>query len=250
MADHSDKERIPGVPRYRTPKGLKTDGTEPFFPNFLLKEWIAGSVLLVGYFIWIMFNPVGLEEVANPADTSFLPVPDWYFLFLYQLLKYIPGQAIWLGTVVVPGLAVTLLLFVPFLDRKKSRHPYKRIIPTSAMVLSLIFMGWLTYEAEAQHEAALAKNPHKPKAPVAKDTALVEPNHPGAKTFSSNCAACHGADLKGQIGPSLLGVGNKYNAQQIEEIIAKGKPAGMPAGVVQGDDAKKVADWLSKQKQK
>jgi menaquinol-cytochrome c reductase cytochrome b/c subunit len=249
MADHSNKERIPGVPRYRKPKGLKIDGTEPFFPNFLLKEWIVGSVFLVAFIMWILFNPVDLEAVADPQDTSFIPVPDWYFLFLYQLLKYVPGQVVWLGTVVVPGLAVALLLLVPWIDRSKTRHPFKRLIPTGAMILSLIFMAWLTYEADEQHKHALAKNPPKPKAPAVKDTAIVAPSDPGAKIFSQSCATCHGAELKGQVGPSLLGVGNKLKPEQIEEIITKGRGA-MPPGIVQGDDTKKVAEWLGKQQQK
>ncbi|BCJ85413.1 menaquinol-cytochrome c reductase cytochrome b/c subunit [Effusibacillus dendaii] len=250
MADHSGKERIPGVPRYRRPKDMPTSGTEPFFPNFLLKEWIVGSVILVAFILWIIFNPVELTAVADPADTSFIPVPDWYFLFLYQLLKYIPGEIIWLGTVVIPGIAFTLLLLAPWLDRRKARHPMKRPIATWGMVIAMVFMGWLTYEARMQHEEALAKNPPKPAAPQVKDTAIVDPNDPGAKIFAQNCAACHGAELKGQVGPSLLGVGNKYTAEQIQGIIKSGKPPIMPANVVQGDDAVKVAQWLAKQKQK
>lgn len=250
MSDNANKERIPGVPRYRRPKDMPHDGSEPFFPNFLLKEWIVGSVILVAFIVWVVFNPVELAGVADPSDSSFIPVPDWYFLFLYQLLKYIPGQVVWLGTVVVPGIAFTLLAIVPWLDRKKARHPFKRPIPTIAMMLTLVFMAWLTYEAEAQHEAAVAKNPPKPKAALPKDTALVDASDPAAKTFAQTCAGCHGAELKGQVGPSLLGVGNKYTSEQIQAIIKSGKPPVMPPGVLQGDDAKKVADWLAKQKQK
>lgn len=251
MADHSGKEKIPGAPRYRVPKDMPNDGSEPFFPNFLLKEWIVGSVVLVAFILWVVFNPVELGNVADPTDTSFIPVPDWYFLFLYQLLKYIPGDYVWLGTVVIPGIATLVLLLAPWLDRRKARHPFKRPIATSAMMLTLFFMAWLTYEAEVQHEEALAKNPPKAPKPDIKDTAIVEPNDPAAKTFSTMCAGCHGADLKGQAGPMLLGVGNKYqDPKQIEEIILKGTTRGMPGGLVQGDDAKKLAEWLAKQKQK
>ncbi|GAX89753.1 menaquinol-cytochrome c reductase cytochrome b/c subunit [Effusibacillus lacus] len=250
MADQSGKERIPGVPRYRKPKDMPTNGTEPFFPNFLLKEWIVGSVLLVAFILWIVFNPVELAAVADPSDTSFIPVPDWYFLFLYQLLKYIPGDYVWLGTVVIPGIAMTLLALAPWLDRRKARHPFKRPIATGAMIVAVIFMAWLTREAEVQHEAALAKNPPKKKVELPKDTAIVDQADPAAKTFGTSCASCHGAELKGQLGPALLGIGNKYTPEQIEEIIKNGKPPGMPGGLVKGDDAKKLAEWLGKQKQK
>ncbi|MGG2063250.1 MULTISPECIES: cytochrome c551 [unclassified Bacillus (in: firmicutes)] len=67
------------------------------------------------------------------------------------------------------------------------------------------------------------------------------------KIFQKSCAGCHGNDLKGLSGPSLEKVGGKYSEQDIEKIIAKGRGI-MPAGVIQGEDAKKVATWLSEKK--
>ena len=49
----------------------KPIGTEPFFPNFLLKEWIVGALFLVAFMLWIVFNPVELTDVANPSDSSY-----------------------------------------------------------------------------------------------------------------------------------------------------------------------------------
>lgn len=67
------------------------------------------------------------------------------------------------------------------------------------------------------------------------------------KIFQKSCAGCHGNDLKGLSGPSLEKVGGKYSEQDIEQIIAKGRGV-MPAGVIQGDDAQKVAEWLAEKK--
>ena len=61
--------------------------TEPFFPNFLLKEWMVAVVVLVGFMTLVMAEEPPLEKMADPNDTSYIPVPDWYFLFLYQLLS-------------------------------------------------------------------------------------------------------------------------------------------------------------------
>ena len=102
--------------------------------------------------LWIVFNPVDLGDKANPDDTSFIPVPDWYFLFLYQTLKYYPGSNIVVGTVLVPMVASLLLLFTPWLDTSKTRHPYKRPLATGAMVLTTLLTIWLTNEAAVQHQ--------------------------------------------------------------------------------------------------
>ncbi|QKY69478.1 cytochrome c [Lentibacillus sp. CBA3610] len=70
----------------------------------------------------------------------------------------------------------------------------------------------------------------------------------GEEVYQSNCASCHGQDLSGQSGPALDTVGSKYSQEEIEQIIADGFPdAGMPPGLVQGEDAQAVAQWLSEQ---
>ncbi|MDB5084666.1 MAG: cytochrome c class [Bacilli bacterium] len=261
MADHSGHHRIPGTPRYRQDKEL-AHGTEPFFPNFLLKEWIVGAMLLVAFLVWVRFNPVDLGPYANPQDTSFIPIPDWYFLFLYQLLKYFPGNVIWLGTVVIPGLASALLLLAPWLDLRKVRHPFKRPVATSAMVLSVLLMYWTTYEANGMYQEELkahppaatsanAPQPINPAAPGGAATKLVATSDPGYADFKATCAACHGADLKGKIGPSLIGIGNQMDRQALEAFVTQGKGL-MPArGGLQADDPKLTAilDWVEKQKQ-
>lgn len=68
------------------------------------------------------------------------------------------------------------------------------------------------------------------------------------KIFTQNCASCHGENLGGGAGPALEAVGGKYSKDEILEIIKNGKSGGMPAGVIQGEDAEKVATWLSEKK--
>ncbi|MEH6888977.1 cytochrome c [Bacillus sp. JJ864] len=67
------------------------------------------------------------------------------------------------------------------------------------------------------------------------------------KVFQKSCAGCHGNDLQGLSGPALQKVGGKYGKEDIEKIITKGRGA-MPAGLIQGEDAKKVAEWLAEKK--
>lgn len=68
------------------------------------------------------------------------------------------------------------------------------------------------------------------------------------KIYDQACSRCHGSDLKGQVGPDLTKVGAKYSKDQILDILNKGTTKGMPAGLVAGDDADKVADWLAAKK--
>ncbi|ENQ3105948.1 cytochrome c551 [Bacillus sp. 491mf] len=67
------------------------------------------------------------------------------------------------------------------------------------------------------------------------------------KVFQKSCAGCHGNDLQGLSGPELKKVGGKYSQEEIEKIIAKGRGS-MPGGVIQGEDVKKVSEWLAEKK--
>ncbi|MFX0112859.1 cytochrome C oxidase Cbb3, partial [Bacillus pumilus] len=77
--------RKPNIPKdYSEYPGKK----EAFWPNFLLKEWLVGAVFLIGFLVLPVVHAPPLERMADPTDTGYIPLPDWYFLFLYQLLKY------------------------------------------------------------------------------------------------------------------------------------------------------------------
>jgi ubiquinol-cytochrome c reductase cytochrome b subunit len=69
--------------------------------------------------------PAHLDDVANPADAGYIPRPEWYFLSLFQLLKYFPGPLEPVATMVIPGLVAGFLLLLPFLDRGDERHPFR-----------------------------------------------------------------------------------------------------------------------------
>ncbi|TKD70157.1 cytochrome c550 [Pseudalkalibacillus hwajinpoensis] len=66
--------------------------------------------------------------------------------------------------------------------------------------------------------------------------------------YAQNCASCHGGDLGGQVGPALTAVGGKYSKDEILGIIKNGKGSGMPAGLIEGEQAEAVAKWLSEKK--
>ncbi|SDN86437.1 menaquinol-cytochrome c reductase cytochrome b/c subunit [Paenibacillus sp. yr247] len=255
--------------------------SEAFIPNFLLKEWMVGVVVLVGMLVLVMSDPAPLGYPADPKNTAFIPMPDWYFLFMYQLLKYpyTSGDYVVLGAVVVPGLLFGGLLLAPFLDTGKERRFYRRPIASSLMILSLIACTYLTYTSWSHYQVELkekniipehikreeelhAKKGAAAGGGAAKDTkkpaAIVAADDPGAEIFKkATCLSCHGAGLKGMPAsgvPALLGVGDKHSQDEILGIIKNGKgnmgkqyQANIDKGLTDAD-INKLAEWLSKQK--
>lgn len=257
MSAEDPREKIPGVPRRRLVHKEIADGREPFFPNFLLKEWIVGSIFLIGFMLWIVFNPIGLDAKANPLDSSYIPVPDWYFLFLYQLLKYFPGPDLIFPAVLIPMVATLFLMFVPWIDTRHARRPFKRPLATGTMVVAIFMMIWMTAEAWNQHLFEIgAIQPPASSLPFAvshpASTTLMATSMPGYAIFKTTCAACHGPDLKGVIGPELLGIGNVATQAKLLSVVNTGFPGMMPAagGLTNKTEVKQVVDWLMQQKQK
>lgn len=157
--------------------------SEVFIPNFLLKEWMVASVFMVGFLVLVLVEPAPLGEIADPTNTNFIPMPDWYFLFLYQLLKYpyLSNQFVVLGTIVLPGLMFTALTIAPFLDRGPERRFYKRPIATSLMLVSiaaivyLTNVSWVHYQHELEAKGVVAQKrtvDTKPKA-IATTTLII-----------------------------------------------------------------------------
>ncbi|WP_141433327.1 menaquinol-cytochrome c reductase cytochrome b/c subunit [Bacillus sp. 03113] len=217
--------------------------TEAFWPNFLLKEWMVGAVFLVAFLTLTASHPSPLERVADPTDTAYIPVPDWYFLFLYQLLKYSyasgPYNAI--GAFIIPGLAFGGLMLAPFLDRGPERHPIKRPFATGFMLLAIAGITYLTWEAVAHHDWEKAAEQGKI---VAK--ADIDKESDGYKVFAAqSCVSCHGGELQGgPAAPSLIGTG--LAPEKVAEI-AKNGTGNMPAGQFNGSDEelKKLSEFIS-----
>jgi ubiquinol-cytochrome c reductase cytochrome b subunit len=107
----------------------------PFYPWHAIKDTIVVAAVFAMLLTFAVKFPAHLDEIANPADASYVPRPEWYFLGLFQLLKYFPGPLEPVATMVIPGLAVGFLLALPFLDRGPDRRPltWARLPLTIAM---------------------------------------------------------------------------------------------------------------------
>lgn len=216
--------------------------TEAFWPNFLLKEWMVGAVFLVGFLCLTAAHPAPLERIADPADAGYIPMPDWYFLFLYQMLKYsyASGPYNIIG-LIIPGIAFVGLLLAPFIDRGPHRRPLKRPLATGFMLLSIAAVFYLTWEAAAHHDWEKAAEQGKI---VAK--ADIDKSSEGYQVISKqSCITCHGENLTGSpAAPSLIGTG--LSADEVAKIAKEGK-GNMPANQFKGsdDELKKLSEFVS-----
>jgi ubiquinol-cytochrome c reductase cytochrome b subunit len=204
---------------YRGPKR----GPNPFYPNQIFKDMVIASGLCL--FILFMAIKYGapVEAVANPASSDYLPRPEWYFLSLYQLLKYLPGPLEVVGTVIIPGVLGIALFFLPLLDRNPERSPAKRpwvIGITTLVVLGMIVLTVISYVTAPASVAV--QNPPPGQAPVT--MAQADPVK-GKKLYDQfGCAGCHtirGAG--GQVGPNLSKVGASRTADFLHKKITNPK---------------------------
>lgn len=254
--------------------------SEVFIPNFLLKEWMVGVVVLVGILVLVVSDPAPLGYPADPTNTQFIPMPDWYFLFMYQLLKYpyTSDQFVVFGTLIVPAIMFGGLMVAPFLDTGKERRFYRRPIASTLMFLTLIactyltVVSWTHYEHEMKDKNMVPEHIKREeelhagkgesggggaKKPAAA-AAIVAADDPAAEIYKkATCVSCHGGELKGMPSsgiPALRGVGDKHSKDEIMNIIKKGQgnmSAQYDENIKKGltdADINKVAEWLAKQK--
>jgi menaquinol-cytochrome c reductase cytochrome b/c subunit len=234
-------KRTPNIPRDYSEFPGKT---EPFWPNFLLREWMVGAVVLVGFLVLTVSHEPPLQTLADPTDTSYIPVPDWYFLFLYQLLKYTyaSGPYNLIGAVVIPGLAFGGLMLVPWLDNGPERRPSRRPVTTGLMLLAIVSIFFLTWQAADHHDWSQNER-YSAKNQVAVDTTTE-----GYQQYAAySCINCHGDQLQGgAAAPALNKVGADLDADAIREIIVNGRGA-MPGGQFGGteEELQVLVDWLA-----
>jgi quinol-cytochrome oxidoreductase complex cytochrome b subunit len=118
---------------------------EAYYPSLFLKEIVVMMMVFVLVAIVLTsFFPVELEDYADPTDNLYVPKPEWYFMPLYQLLKYFPGKIEVIATFVIPTGALALLLSLPFIDRNPEKRPTKRPIAMGLMALAVVTLIVLT----------------------------------------------------------------------------------------------------------
>jgi ubiquinol-cytochrome c reductase cytochrome b subunit len=198
-----------------------------FYPTQLAIDVIfAVAVLLVIAVLTAATNGAHLDAPADPS-VDYPPRPEWYFLFLFQLLKYLPGSMELFGTIILPGMAGLFLFLLPFLDRAPTTNPRQRLqwlAPLFLAGVGIVFLTWQskrddandpTFQksAEAAHvraerAIALAANGIPPGGPV--EMLRTDPLTRGPDLYAQNCTKCHVLNREGEYdAPVHTGFGSR-----------------------------------------
>jgi len=193
---------------------------KPFFPYAVMKDtamMLVVALMIVGLSIFF-----GAEQgpKVDPTTTTYTPRPDWYFYFLFELLRVIkPPWAVPIATVGIPTVAMVLLLLLPFYDRNPERRPERRPIATTAGILTIIAIAYLTY---------LGATAGPPSQIDLKTSAALEPGR--EVVAQSGCLACHrlGDNGNNGPGPELTHIGARLPQNAIARSLEVG-PSIMPS---------------------
>lgn len=233
--------------------GHPDEGTEvvpgrrpmPFFPDFALIEALTALAFLVVLVVLAAVTEPSLEETADPTASGYVPRPEWYFLWAFQMLKYFKGEAEVVGTFVLPMVLIGLLVAVPFIDRRERPHPlfpgtrpirlWPRLVALAGM-LGLGSLTWLAFTAETP----MTREARHLTAAEAAGQALYE---------RFGCSTCHAiGDVGGDRGPALTSFGLKPDASErvLLHFTGVGGPpeSAMPGYQLSEAELRSLAEYL------
>jgi len=181
---------------------------KPFFPYAMFHDTVMSLVVVIVIValacIWYFtaenvgegaskpgWLGVLYEDEADPGTTSFTPRPDWYFYFLFYLLRIFKWpDTVVLGTVGIPTILLIVAILLPFLDRRPERRPLHRPVAMVTLVVTALAMGVLTYKGATAPEAGAGELLKVPQWMA--DNNLPEEARAGAEIFAvSGCLNCH-----------------------------------------------------------
>jgi ubiquinol-cytochrome c reductase cytochrome b subunit len=245
--------------------------TEAFYPRQVLFDIVFALLIICGLGLLAHFAPTELGPKANPADTQYVPRPEWYYIPVFQWLKYWEGALAIIGILVIPGFVALLFVALPFLDRRPERRPWKR--PVAVTIYAVIFIGLgvlgglshrndlrdpaVASQLAKQHEdvESFMKTPFEPELSgsslAAANVALADPLAAKGKDIFEQqaCNACHGdAGVGTAAAPKLIGVGAKYSSEKLQALLkqpnSKMTAGGMPATDLKDEDMKALVAYV------
>jgi menaquinol-cytochrome c reductase cytochrome b/c subunit len=196
---------------------LKNQG-KPFFPYAIAKDGAMACVTLAVIITLAVVLGAELGPKADPTTTTYTPRPEWYFFFLFELLRVVkPPALVFLATMGIPTICLVLLLMLPFYDRGPERHPLRRPIAMTAAIATTAAMAYLTVLgalAGPPSEISLKTKPEFKK---------------GQEVMAaSGCLGCHKVGENGNtLGPNLTKIGDRLGRQAIARTLLN-PPSFMP----------------------
>jgi menaquinol-cytochrome c reductase cytochrome b/c subunit len=199
---------------------LKSQG-KPFFPYAVAKDGAMACVVLLVIILMSIFLGAELGPKADPTTTTYTPRPEWYFFFLFEVLRVIkPPSLVPLAAIGVPTICMILLFLLPFYDRSAERRPERRPIAMAAAFFTIAAMAFLTYEganAGSPNQIDLAT----PASVIAQGPANLRTWEAGKQVVAqSGCLACHKIGHNGgTLGPNLTAIGARLARQAIARTL-------------------------------
>ena len=197
------------------PAASLTSGTKPFqktrdsiyrfFPEHLFKSAIAFVIVISVVLLLAVVGNVPLEDKVGTIDDAYLPRPEWYYMWLFQLLTFFSGSSEVVGSLVIPIAGILILFLMPWLGRSDLRGLADRPLATAAGAACIIGMVYLTimgFAGVAKYGKIIA----------VPDRKLNAPEKAGLRLFADReCAYCHNINGRGgrNQGPDMANIGAK-----------------------------------------
>jgi menaquinol-cytochrome c reductase cytochrome b/c subunit len=180
---------------------LKAQG-KPFWPYAVTKDAVMACVVMVTIITLSLVLGAELGSKANPTTTTYVPRPEWYFFFLFELLRVIkPPSLVGLATIGAPTICMILLFLLPFYDRKPERRPERRPIATLTGIAVIGAMALLTWEGASAGSPTVIELPTPTAVKQAGGQTLSEFEAGRLVVAQSGCLACHKIGDNGNDGP-------------------------------------------------
>jgi ubiquinol-cytochrome c reductase cytochrome b subunit/menaquinol-cytochrome c reductase cytochrome b/c subunit len=200
---------------------LKAQG-KPFFPYAVAKDSIMAVIVMAVIIAMSLVLGAELGSKANPTTTTYVPRPEWYFFFLFEVLRIIRTPSLVpLATIGVPTLCMILLFLLPFYDRGPERRPERRPIATITGIAVICAMAYLTYSG-ANAGAPTSIEMATPAAVKQAGGKLLAEYEEGRKVVAqSGCLACHKLGDNGNSGPgpALTNIASRIPRQAIARTL-------------------------------
>jgi ubiquinol-cytochrome c reductase cytochrome b subunit/menaquinol-cytochrome c reductase cytochrome b/c subunit len=200
---------------------LKAQG-KPFFPYAVAKDAAMACVVMLSIVLLAIFLGAELGPKADPTTTTYTPRPEWYFFFLFELLRVIkPAELVPLATIGVPTICMILLFLLPFYDRGPERRPERRPIAMTAGIFTIAAMAYLTYLGAAAGTPTAIETP-TPQRIIAAGGETLEQYEAGKQIAAqSGCLACHEIGENGNDGPGppLTDIGARVGRGALSQTL-------------------------------
>ena len=200
---------------------LKAKG-KPFFPYAVAKDAAMACVVMAVIITMSLVLGAELGSKANPTTTTYVPRPEWYFFFLFEVLRVIkPPSLVPLATIGVPTICMILLFLLPFYDRKPERRPERRPIATITGIAVIAAMAFLTYEGANAGSPTAIELETPPRIVQAGGQTLAEYEAGKKAVAQSGCLACHKIGDNGNAGPgpNLTKIADRLPRQAIARTL-------------------------------